>query len=50
MSADRIADCRELLDGIADESVEDQAEILERVHVALTGELDELLRRDRPPA
>lgn len=50
MTADRIADCRASLDGIADQPAEEQAEILERVHDALTSELDDLLRRDQPPA
>lgn len=48
MSADRLAECRALLEGIADQPAEDQAEILEFVHDALTAELDALLRRDGP--
>lgn len=48
MTADRIADCRAMLDGIGDQPVEQQAEILENLHGALTQELDDLLRRDQP--
>lgn len=47
MSVDRLAACRERLDGIAQQSFEEQAETLEFVHESLTAELDDLLRRDR---
>jgi hypothetical protein len=47
MSVDRLAECRARLDGIAEQSFEEQAETLEFVHESLTAELDELLRRDR---
>ncbi len=55
MTADRLAECRARLDGIAEQPAEEQAEILEFVHESLTAELDDLLRRDRatderPPA
>lgn len=50
MSADRIAECRSKLDGIAEQPVDERAEILEYVHEALTAELEELLQRDRPTA
>jgi hypothetical protein len=49
VTADRITDCLAKLDGIADQPVEDQAEILEQVHEALTRELDDLLRLEHPP-
>jgi hypothetical protein len=46
MTVDRLAACRARLDGIAEQSFEEQAETLEFVHESLTAELDEL-RRDR---
>jgi hypothetical protein len=49
MSADRLAACRARLDGIVEQSFEEQAETLEFVHESLTAELDELLHRDRAP-
>jgi len=49
MSVDRLAACRARLDGIAEQSFEEQAETLEFVHASLTAELDELLHRDRAP-
>lgn len=48
MTVDRLAACRARLDGITEQSFEEQAETLEFVHESLTAELDELLRRDRP--
>ncbi|HEX6257237.1 MAG TPA: hypothetical protein VFZ70_15620 [Euzebyales bacterium] len=47
MTVDRLAECRARLDGIADQSTEEQAATLEFVHEALTAELDALLRGDR---
>lgn len=50
MTVDRLAECRARLDGITEQSFEEQAETLEFVHAALTAELDELLHRDRQGA
>lgn len=47
MTADRLADCRERIDGIAERPFDEQAATLEFVHESLTAELDELLQRDR---
>lgn len=46
MTAERLAECRARLDGIADLPYEEQAETLEFVHESLTAELDDL-RHDR---
>lgn len=53
MTVDRLAECRERIDGIADRPFDEQAATLEFVHESLTAELDELLHRDRdedPPS
>lgn len=47
MTVDRLAACRERIDGIADRPFDEQAATLEFVHESLTAELDELLHRDR---
>jgi hypothetical protein len=47
VTVDRLVECRARLDGIAEQTTEEQAATLEFVHRALTAELDELLRDDR---
>ncbi len=46
-ASERIAACRERLDGMAERPYAEQADALEFVHESLTAELDDLRRRDR---
>ncbi len=47
MTADRLAECRARLHGVAGMPADEHAEVLEFVHDSLKAELDDLLRRDR---
>ncbi|HSK96076.1 MAG TPA: hypothetical protein VK891_05610 [Euzebyales bacterium] len=47
MTADRLDDCRDQLEGVDEQPLEVRADTLELVHRALVAELDDLLDTDR---
>jgi hypothetical protein len=46
VTADRLDDCRDRLEGVGEQALEAQADTLELVHRSLVAELDDLLDTD----